>query len=310
MSLGCAPLPTPVFNPRRKRRPIYIVFANTSHDQKKSFYVSIIKDLDHRIYVYAYAAYCRQAMLSVIHLFSLAVTHAALLSPQHVFRNPVHAEPSLYRIPSVHESAVQARRVLNISSIATLSTVFPGSRPATFENRPDNVEGVPIGLMDYYALCGPQSHNPTILAIGIATSFRNARAGSNVTLSLRYHPPADHPPADDIYTYSPANLPRFSLIGHMARLTPEEIAENDVRSCFLQTHPDAGAWTPGNKIHQSWWARLIVEEIYWIGGFGDRAYIGWIPVNEWRAVSEQELSDARLVGEHGWHPETLRPDKV
>lgn len=233
-------------------------------------------------------------------LLSLQASHAAALGLQYVFENPDSAGPSTYRIPTVHESAIQARRILNISSIATLSTVFPGHTSSAFENRPDNVEGAPIGLMDYYASCGPEMHDPTILAIGIATSFKNARAGSNVTLSLRYHPPADHPPADDIYTYSPANLPRFSLVGHIERLTPAEIEEGDVHSCFLKAHPDAKAWTPGNKIHESWWARLVVENVYWIGGFGDRAYIGWIPVTEWRTVTEQEVTDARLVGEQGW----------
>lgn len=233
-------------------------------------------------------------------LLSLQASHAATPSLQHLFENPDIADPSIHRIPTIHESAIQARRILNISSIATLSTVFPRHTSTTLENRPDSVEGGPIGLMDYYASCGPQMHNPTILAISIATSFKNARAGSNVTLSLRYHPPADHPPADDIYTYSPANLPRFSLVGHIERLTPAEIEESDVRSCFLKAHPDAEAWTPGNKIHESWWARLVVENVYWIGGFGDRAYIGWIPVTEWRAVTEQEVTDARLVGEQGW----------
>ena len=236
-------------------------------------------------------------------LLRLAASDVANL--QHVFVNPDTSSSTFYGIPTVHESAVQARRILNLSSIATLSTVFPSSSPSTLENRPDNLGGSSIGLMDYYASCGSQSYDPTILAIGIATSFKNARAGSNVTLSLRYHPPSNHPPADDLYTYSPANLPRFSLIGHVEALSPRDIEEDDVRSCFLRSHPDAEAWTPGNKIHESWWARLVVEEIYWIGGFGDRAYIGWIPVTEWRGVTEHEVRNARLVGEKGWDSDAL-----
>lgn len=243
-------------------------------------------------------------------LLFLKLSHAATPRLQHVFANSGLPGSSGYRIPTIHESAVQARRILSISSIATLSTVFPEHSYRIFEDRPDSVEGAPIGLMDYYASCGPHTYDPTILAIGIATSFKNARAGSNVTLSLRYHPPPDHPPADDIYTYSPANLPRFSLVGHIERLSSREIEENHVRSCFLREHPDAEAWTPGNKIHESWWARLIVENVYWIGGFGDRAYIGWIPVTEWRAVTEQEVKDARLVGEQGWDGGPVRLDEL
>lgn len=231
---------------------------------------------------------------------------AATTNLQHVFVNP-KPQASALRIPTVHESAVQARRILNLSSIATLSTVFPASSTSTLETRPD-VGGASVGLMDYYASCGPHPYNPTILAISIATSFKNARAGSNVTLSLRHHPPTtDHPPADDLYTYSPANLPRYSLIGHIEALSPREAQENEIKSCFLNLHPDAKAWTPGNRIHESWWARLVVDEIYWIGGFGDRAYIGWIPVSEWRAVTEEEVNEVRLIGEEGY-PKTKMAD--
>ena len=40
-----------------------------------------------------------------------------------------------------------------------------------------------------------------------------------------------------------------------------------------------------------------MEEVYWIGGFGDRAYIGWIPVDVWRGVTQKEVDQCRLVGE-------------
>ena len=43
----------------------------------------------------------------------------------------------------------------------------------------------------------------------------------------------------------------------------------------------------------------MVEQVYWIGGFGDRAYIGWIPVDEWRVVTMGEVEGCRLVGEEG-----------
>ncbi|KAL8864570.1 MAG: hypothetical protein Q9174_007302 [Haloplaca sp. 1 TL-2023] len=226
------------------------------------------------------------------------VTTALAQAPQqHILSNPA----DIQHIPSIHESAIQARRILNLSSIATLSTVFPHTESSEpFENRPSNLAGAPIGLIDYYASCDPTPHEPTILAISIATSFKNARAGSNVTLSLRYHPPVDHPPSDDIYTYSPANLPRFSLLGHIEPIAEGEVTKDGFDKCFFERHPDAIAWQPGNAIHKSWWARLVVEEVYWIGGFGDRAYIGWIPVEEWGSVTHEEVKNTRLVGEQGY----------
>ena len=217
---------------------------------------------------------------------------------QYLFTNPPTRSQHAQRIPSIHESAIQSRRILRLSSIATLSTVFPST--SNNGGRPSETDGSPIGLMDYYASCMPSPSDPTILAINIATAFRNAAAGSNVTLSLRYHAPYHHPPSDDIYEYSPANLPRFSLMGNVVPISQEQVEKYDVSECFFNQHEDATAWKPGNGIHHSYWARLVVEEVYWIGGFGDRAYIGWIPIEEWRGVTEEEIDEYRLVGEEGY----------
>jgi len=225
--------------------------------------------------------------------------------PQHILSNP--ASPSTYQIPTRHESAILARRLLNLSSIATVSSVFPSSNENTISQdqdaqwtTPNDLSGAPIGLMEYYASCSPQPSNPTILAITIATTFKNSRAGSNVTLSLRWHPPPTAPPSDDIYTYSPANMPRISLIGYIEHISADEVEDEGVKECFLKRHDDAEAWAPGNDIHESWWARLVVREVFFFGGFGDRAYIGWILGSEWKGVTEEEVHRARLVGEEGY----------
>lgn len=239
-------------------------------------------------------------LLSILHLVS-----ASTPPPHYFLTNPPPFSHD-YHIPTVHESATLARRILNLSSIATLSTVFPSAAASIRDDFPTlsfpapNLGGAPIGLMDYYASCSPNPYSPTILAISIATTFRNTRAGSNVTLSLRWHPPPSAPPSDDIYTYSPANMPRFSLVGYIEPIPTSEVLSYGVEACFLGRHPDAEAWLPGNEIHESWWGRLVVKEIYWIGGFGDRAYIGWIPERVWSGVGEDEVAKARLVGEDGY----------
>lgn len=129
-------------------------------------------------------------------------------------------------------------------------------------------------------------------------------------MSLRWQPPPDAPPSDDIYTYSPANMPRLSLIGYIEPI-PEDEGEGirSVERCFLQRHPDAEAWLPGNEIHESWWGRLVVQGVYWIGGFGDRAYIGWIPVEDWQNVEEREIKEARLVGEDGYKGDAMASER-
>ncbi len=216
----------------------------------------------------------------------------------------------------MRESAILARRILNSSSIATLSTVFPSDydRSSPFQdslaqtplqepflsNPPPGLSNAPIGLMDYYAPCLPQPSNPTLLAITIATTFRNTASNSNISLSLRWHPPPTAPPSSDPYTYSPMNMPRVSLIGYIEPIPEEEVKELGVAQCFFSRHEEAEAWRPGGGVHESWWGRLVVRSVYWIGGFGDRAFIGWIPEETWEGVREWEVEKARLVGEDGW----------
>ncbi|KAI9804947.1 MAG: hypothetical protein M1833_006250 [Piccolia ochrophora] len=229
-------------------------------------------------------------------LFAAAKAAAA---HQRIFSNPVSDSDFDYDIPSIHESAVQARRVLKLESIGTLSTVYPSDSghdraDLMLENRPKGLGGIPVGLMDYFADCEPESGNPTILAVNIGTNFRNEAAGSNITLSMRWHSGSSH-------AFSPASLPRFSLIGYLENIPPSEVKQKGLSDCFTKYHPDAVVWLPGNPIHVTYWTRLVVQELYFIGGFGDRAYIGWIPVEEWRNIAQKEVESIRLPGEtHAW----------
>lgn len=98
-------------------------------------------------------------------------------------------------------------------------------------------------------------------------------------------------------------MPRFNLLGEIERIPEDEVRDEGVEGCFLARHEDAKWWVPGNSIHESWWGRLRVRGVYWIGGFGDRAFIGWIPEGEWAGVTEEEVARARLVGEEGYGEE-------
>ncbi|KAG5664564.1 hypothetical protein KAF25_008298 [Fusarium avenaceum] len=237
-----------------------------------------------------------------------------------------------HKIPTVHESVVMARRILALTKLATLSTVFPSGHSNAGlkieENRPEGLEGVPIGMMDYVADCEDEG-NPTILEIKIATTFKNIRAGSNLTLSMNWVPP--YPPAKrislfsrlsayipflpsydynsrqeessspDTVPYSAANQPRFALFGYLEPIETTPVSALKLAACFTRKHQDAKYWLPGNMIHESSWSRLVVTKVYWVGGFGDRARIGWLPVDEWKSVTRDEWESIKLSGEErGW----------
>ena len=230
--------------------------------------------------------------------------------------------------PSVHASATLARRLLRLSRIGTLSTVFP-DHPPSWPPRPPHLSGIPIGLPDYVADCERQeepssssSGNPTLLAFDIATNFRNAAAGSNVSLTLQWVKPMERTwpflfEQKHVYDgksekrgeegsifYSQASMPRAAIIGYLEDIRPDNMSNNStiegIRSCFISAHPDAASWVPDakGKIHDSHWKRLVVEQIYWVGGFGNVAYIGWISTDMWRSITEKDIEQARLPGEH------------
>lgn len=227
------------------------------------------------------------------------------------------------RKPTSAESAVMGRRILGLQKLVTISTVYPNKTENGLVDVPDDEPaGVPIGLMDYVADCEDRG-DPTLLAVEVGTSFKNARAGSNVTLSMRWMPP--YPPdkpaslysrlaayvpflrsesayktvADtpDVVPYSAAALPRFAMIGYLETIDADDAEARRLAACYTDKHPDAKNWLPGNEIHTSEWARLVVNKVYWIGGFGNRAYIGWIPMDQWQSVTREQWESVRLPGE-------------
>jgi hypothetical protein len=230
-------------------------------------------------------------------LVPFVVSSSLPASPQYIFTNP--QEDDTLCLPSTYESAVMARRILHLTTLGTLSTVFP--TPKSLENRPPGLQGMAIGLMEYISDC-ETTGNPTLLSVDVATSFKNAAAGSNISLSVQWTPP--YLPRSNPYhkptplPYSAANLPRFSLIGYLEKVDEDSVEELPLVECFTHVHPDARLWIPGNKVHHSEWVRMVVQEVYWIGGFGDRNYIGWIPVEEWRNVTKEEYEGIRLPGEN------------
>jgi hypothetical protein len=219
--------------------------------------------------------------------------------------------------PTWFESALLARRMLALSSSGVISTVFPDPIPPS-SRTPASVAGLPIGLREYIADCDRalpdglsfgDNGDPTILALRIATTFRNIRAGSNVSLELDWWEHLeDAVPVYPGLPHSPAALPRITLFGYFDPLP--SLSRHDgaaLEKCFLRSHPDAKVWLPGasGSPHASFWARLVVEQAYWIGGFGDVQQIGWMDVTEWKGIRQWSSSvgdgrgweDVRLPGE-------------
>ncbi|KAK5627064.1 hypothetical protein RRF57_002779 [Xylaria bambusicola] len=251
-------------------------------------------------------------------LISLAaVAEAGTLSPpQHIFSNPPSS--SGHQIPTSYESAVLGRRILALTPLGNLATTFPadsaGDQYGVEENRPAGLGGMPHSLMDYVADCEDEG-NPTLAQQWTPPYPPDKRIKSVSTASpsgflsrlLNWlglgsdedgADDEDSPPKDMV-PYSAANLPRFSLLGYIEKI--DDVPAATLAECFVKKHPDAKYWLPGNRIHESEFVRLVVTQIYWVGGFGDRAFIGWISSDEWKGVTREEWEKVSLPGEKkGW----------
>lgn len=268
----------------------------------------------------------QNVLTGLLALCSVPLTSAWVI-PQSVLGNDANPPDSssldedVLARPSWFASALMARRMLALSSSGVIATVFPDSIPPSGRT-PSSVAGLPIGLREYIADCDGSlpdelSHggngDPTILALRVATTFKNIGAGSNLSLELDWWDHlADAGPVYPGLPDSPAALPRITLFGYLETL-PElsDSASATLEKCFLGSHPDAKAWLPGvpGSPHASFWARLVVTQAYWIGGFGDVQQIGWMNVTEWKGIRRRGSlagvgdgrgwEDVRLPGEKG-----------
>ena len=225
-------------------------------------------------------------------------------------------------LPSWFASALMARRLLAFSTIGSVSTVYPHGLQSD-SRAPPAVAGMPISLPEYIADCEESlsvdgddngEGNPIFLGLYVSTTFRNAAAGSNISLSIDWwnHLNQTAPLYPD-FPLSAVGLPRLSLIGYVDPLTiplPKD-TEAALETCYLAAHPDAKAWLPGSPSspHAGFWARMAVTQAYWIGGFGDTQRIGWINMTEWTGIRRKGSlpgigdgrgwDDIKLPGEKG-----------
>ncbi|KAK9365271.1 pyridoxamine 5'-phosphate oxidase-domain-containing protein, partial [Lipomyces kononenkoae] len=168
----------------------------------------------------------------------------------------------------VEDAAVKARRLVRDQSVGDLNSIYQRG----------HLKGLPVGLPEYYADCD-KNGSLTLLLVDVGVNYDNWKAGSAVSFSIRYVPTFIPP-------ITPASSPRISLQGSIAYIPEDdEDAIDKAKTCFLHRHPDAKFWLPGNRFHNSSFAKFNVKSVYYVGGFGRKSYIGNIPVELYRNVT-------------------------
>ncbi|ODV89897.1 hypothetical protein CANCADRAFT_25517, partial [Tortispora caseinolytica NRRL Y-17796] len=174
----------------------------------------------------------------------------------------------------VHTAAIIARKLIHYNAITTVSTV---QQEGDFKN-------YPLGLMEYYADCSLNGE-PTYILIEISSVYRQWAAGSPIAMEVH----TGHFGRKGLEAQGLAAAPRVSLQGNFSLLDTDSYSDEEMfalETCFLRHHPDAVAWLPGKSMsHSAKWAKFDVEHVYYIGGFGNVAYIGDIDVELYKNVS-------------------------
>ncbi|WPK27212.1 hypothetical protein PUMCH_004589 [Australozyma saopauloensis] len=173
------------------------------------------------------------------------------------------------KIPSMEEGAVVARTLVNRESMMNVNTISQSGAD----------KGYPKSSVEYYVDCDGDG-NPYWLIVDIGSPYRHISQGSRFSVSVRA---GDHPQnekVDDRYPggvpLSPMGQPRVNLMGELQEIAHDPEVWGKLLRCFIERHPDSKWWLPTNLVlpHRTHWAKIIVHDVYMVGGFGDRAYIG------------------------------------
>ncbi|GMG19891.1 unnamed protein product [Ambrosiozyma monospora] len=168
----------------------------------------------------------------------------------------------------VKTAARVARTLVHRESLTNLNTI-------------DFNSGYPVSFVEYYADCDNDG-KPIMLVVDMSSSNRNIEQGSKASLSINV---GNHQIKDKVDPHyiggivgSTAGSPRVNFKG---KFVDYEGSQTLVGACFAKRHRDSVVWYPNNPIHSSHWSKFEIEEVYFVGGFGDRAYIGILPVDEY-----------------------------
>ncbi|GMK53747.1 hypothetical protein CspeluHIS016_0103330 [Cutaneotrichosporon spelunceum] len=203
-----------------------------------------------------------------MHVSALVLVAAVVAAkPFQMSMQPSHRETEA-------EATTNAARLATHVTVGTMASVFPEGSPSA---------GHPFALMESHAPCHPDGAL-TFISMPISLMQRNVKAtGGRASYALA----TPRRP----WSHNEYAIPRVSFIGNLTVLEDVEEEEHErLRECFVSYHPDAKWWIPGDAdgAHTSRWARMDVDSIYYVGGFGNVGWIGHIPVENFASALEKE----------------------
>ncbi|CAL1707611.1 unnamed protein product [Somion occarium] len=171
---------------------------------------------------------------------------------------------------TVEDAAKLTRKLVDhaTEAVGIMATVYPADHPT--------LAGQPFSLQEYYASCHSNG-SLTLLFLPISRHSQNIIHSPTHSASISIG--SEHPTA---------SRPRVSLIGNVTVFNKLDETPNrgEIESCYIAKHPDAKWWLPGpREPHVAYWARFDPHTIYFVGGFGDRHYIGYVPLELYQSAT-------------------------
>ncbi|GAA6004727.1 hypothetical protein JCM11491_002208 [Sporobolomyces phaffii] len=196
---------------------------------------------------------------------------------------------------TLEEAAVHTRELIayRAFNVGTLISNYPHDADSP-------VAGLPFGLQEYYAPYPESNGDLLLLAMPIAAIYRNALPPNQPNLTMTIN---------DMYGFGDGNLAagrmRVALYGTIERVDGDDEIEK-CKQAYLRAHPDARGWVPPGGPHSAFYARFRVNTVYAFDGFGDVSYIGWIPLDLYRASGEKMRSEKQA---HKHWPVPRQPEQ-
>ncbi|KAH8119248.1 pyridoxamine 5'-phosphate oxidase-domain-containing protein, partial [Phellopilus nigrolimitatus] len=167
--------------------------------------------------------------------------------------------------------AILARGLVASSqAIGVMATIFPPN---------SSLSGEPFALQEYYASCYANG-SLSLITLPISRHTRNIMHSPSHSASITV---GSSPPT--------ASRARVSLMGTVTFLDSRFAVEEGIRDCYLERHPDARWWLPDDPdaAHMASWARFDPHSIFFVGGFGDKHYIGDVPLELYQDARPSEF---------------------
>ncbi|GAV52263.1 hypothetical protein ZYGR_0AG02540 [Zygosaccharomyces rouxii] len=147
-----------------------------------------------------------------------------------------------------------------------------------------NPDGTPVSFIEYYISSDScpdlqeirNNGNPIMFLSTMSTSYKNWHQRGSISVAVERYKKRHFENA--------FSQPRANLYGHLRNVTLSDEDQDKLIHCFIRKHPDAHRWLPGDRdpiIRDTIWVEFDVESLYFIGGYGDRTYIGTISGDEY-----------------------------